>query len=55
MVVDLTMVSFGLWVTPTVAVEGCDVVVPPIEGGLVPVEVAESLIEPLLRSAWVTV
>ena len=53
--VDFTIVSPGLWVTPTVADEGSDVVVPPIDGGLVPVDVAESWMEPLLRSAWVTV
>ncbi len=43
----------GLWVAATVAVDGVDVVVPP--AGFVPAAVAESLIEPLFRSACVVV
>ena len=50
---DLATVNAGLCVAVTVAVDGGEVVAGP-DGG-VPVAVAESLIDPLFRSACVTV
>ncbi len=50
---DFTTVSAGAWVRATVAVDGVEVIGVP-DGG-VPVAVAESATEPLLRSAWVRV
>ena len=52
-VTDLTTVSAGDWATVTEAVDGLEVIGEPVGG--VPVAVAESLTEPLLRSAWVSV
>ena len=43
----------GVWVVGTVAVDGAEVTTGPVGG--VPVAVAESATEPLLRSAWVSV
>ena len=51
-VTDLTMVIAGAGRVVTVAVDGVEVMGGPVGG--VPVAVAESLTEPLLRSAWVT-
>jgi hypothetical protein len=50
---DFTIVIAGDWVAITVAVDGGEVTAGPVGG--VPVAVAESLIEPLFTSAWVTV
>ena len=43
----------GVWVRVAVAVDGDEVIGPPVGG--VPLAVAESLTDPLLRSAWVMV
>ncbi len=52
-VADFTIVSAGNSVAVTLAVDGGEVVFGPVGG--VPVAVAESLIDPWLRSACVTV
>ncbi len=52
-VTDLTTVRAGVWVAVTEAIDGLEVTGEPVGG--VPVAVAESLTEPLLRSAWVRV
>ncbi len=50
---DFAIVNAGLWVAVTVAVAGDEVC--GLFFGSLPVAVAESFIEPLFRSAWVTV
>jgi len=50
---DLATVRFAVWVAVTVAADRAETTAGP-DGG-VPVETAESLIDPAVRSAWVTV
>ena len=53
MVDDLTTERVLVWTVGTVTSFDVAVVVPPSGAGLVPVAFDVSLIEPLLRSAWV--